>query len=302
MRRNSRALRLLPLLSCICLLIGCSRTPTPTDVAAVPPVSGQRAVATMNSPISSDWHRWRGPNANGTSPDTNWNPVFPEDGPKEVWKQKVSAGFSSVSVANNRVYTMGNTGSDDLIYCFALEDGKQLWTQSYPQSIDPKFYEGGPSATPTIDGDAIYTLSRTGDLFCLEAVSGKVIWSKNVARELRLEIPEWGYSSSVLIQGNLAIVNVGTFGTAFDKNTGAVIWKTGRDASGYATPVPFNLGNTPALAIFAAGYIVGLKEADGSLLWRHPWKTDYGVNAADPIISGNTVFISSGYGTGCALI
>lgn len=300
---------LLLLLPATLLLSGCPGPRAPLETAQ-PPIEGTRSTqalaeltAATDSPAPAiEWHRWRGPNLDGISPDSNWNPVFPPDGPKQLWKNKVGVGFSSISVSNGRVYTMGHADKQDSVYCFDLETGQEIWTHSYPAELGDKYYEGGPSATPAVDGNAVYTLSKVGDLFCLNAATGEVIWSKNLSRELSAEIPTWGYASSVLTQGDRAFVNVGTFGTALDKNNGEILWTTGKDASGYATPVPFTMEGEPALAIFAAHYVVGVKQSDGKLLWRHPWKTDYDVNAADPIVSGNTVFISSGYNTGCALL
>lgn len=295
----------LPLLAAACLVFCGCPGPRPALKSAQPPVEGQRtngASVEQARQASSEWFRYRGPNLDGISTDTNWNPVFPSDGPRQLWRQNVGTGFSSMSVANGRVYTMGHKDDEDSVYCFDLDTGEQIWRHAYPAELDPKYYEGGPSATPTVDGNAVYTLSKVGDLFCLNAATGEVIWSKNLSQELGAEIPTWGYASSVLIVGDRAFVNVGTFGTALNKANGEVIWTTGKDASGYATPVPFNMNGEPALAVFAAHYITGIKQSDGSMLWRHPWKTSYDVNAADPIVSGNTVFISSGYGTGCALI
>lgn len=287
------------------VLCGCPRPRAPLE-SAQPPVEGTRSnsntTAENSAAAPGEWYRWRGPDLTGISPDKNWNPEFPPEGPKQLWKQNVGAGFSSMSVANGRVYTMGHKSGQDTVYCFDLESGREIWKHSYPAELGDKYYGGGPSATPTVDGNAVYTLSKLGDIFCLDSSTGKVIWSKNLSKELSAEIPTWGFASSVLVMDDRAFVNVGTFGTALNKNNGEVIWTTGKDASGYATPVPFTMDGEPALAIFAAHYIVGIHQSDGSMLWRHPWKTDYDVNAADPIISGNTVFISSGYGTGCALI
>ena len=287
------------------VLCGCPGPRAPLE-SAQPPVEGTRSnssAATENPAAhSKDWYRWRGPELTGISPDTNWNPQFPPEGPKQLWKQKVGTGFSSMSVADGRVYTMGHKSGQDTVFCFDLESGEEIWKHSYPAELGDKYYAGGPSSTPTVDGNAVYTLSKLGDIFCFNAENGNVIWSKNLSKELSAEIPTWGFASAVLIEHDRAFVNVGTFGTALNKNNGEVIWTTGKDASGYATPVPFRMDREPALAIFAAHYIVGIKQSDGAMLWRHPWKTDYDVNAADPIVSGNTVFISSGYGTGCALI
>jgi outer membrane protein assembly factor BamB len=143
-------------------------------------------------------------------------------------------------------------------------------------------------------------------LFCLDAATGKIVWQKNVNDELGLTVfkehtPEWGYAGSPLVQGEKLILNVGTAGAALDKTSGKVIWSTGKQLSGYSTHVPFNVGGETHLAVFGAkgAYAVALK--DGKQLWHYPFETSYDVNAADPILVGNKVFISAGYGHGAAL-
>ena len=104
---------------------------------------------------------------NGISRETGWLAKWPDEGPKRLWKASVGTGFSSMSVSRGHLYTMGNDGKDtDTVYCFDAATGAQLWKHPYPCLLDPKFYEGGTSATPTVDGGHVYTLSRKGDLFC----------------------------------------------------------------------------------------------------------------------------------------
>jgi outer membrane protein assembly factor BamB len=124
----------------------------------------------------------------------------------------------------------------------------------------------------------------------------------NIAKETGAEYPQWGFAGSPLAFGEMLILNVGKYGTAVEKKTGKVIWKTGKEAAGYASAVPFSAGGTRGLAIFGGKELAGVDTLTGKLLWSFPWKTDYEVNAADPIFSGDTVFISSGYGTGGGLI
>lgn len=251
---------------------------------------------------AADWPHWRGTNFNGISAETNWNTKWPAEGPKQLWKANVGTGFSSVSVSKGRVYTMGNEKNLDTVFCFEAETGKEIWKHSYPSPLDAKYYEGGPSVTPTVDGDRVYTLGRKGDLFCLETSSGKVVWQKNLAKELGAEIPTWGFAGSPLIEKNFLILNVGSAGTALDKTTGKVVWFSGKEPSGYSTAVPTEYNGQRCVVLFGAKTVFVATVADGKKLWEHEWKTQYDVNAADPIVASNKVFISAGYNHGCALL
>jgi outer membrane protein assembly factor BamB len=249
-----------------------------------------------------DWYRWRGPDLNGISKETGWQAQWPAEGPKQLWKASVGTGFASFSVSRGRVYTMGNTNNTDSTFCLDARTGKVVWHHSYPCPLDPNSFEGGPCATPTVADGRVYTFSRKGDLFCLDAAKGKVIWSKQLNRELGLEIPRWGCASSALVEGPLAVVNMGSAGVALDKKSGKVVWTSAKGPGAYATPVPFRMGGERCLAIFSAQSLIAVKSACGQELWSYPWKTDYDVNAADPIVAGDQLFISSGYHHGGALL
>ena len=200
---------------------------------------------------------------------------------------------------------MGNKGGMDVAFCLDANTGAEIWRHSYPQPLDDRQFEGGPAGTPTLDGDRVYTLSHEGDLFCLAASSGKVLWSKNLPRDFGGIRPSWGYSGSPLVDGDLVIVDSGGGGAstvALAKATGALKWKAGNDAAGYSSPVAFNLAGTRCVAIFKANALVGLNAANGQELWRYRWKTYADINAATPIVLGDKVFITSGYGKGCALL
>ncbi|MGO8926437.1 MAG: PQQ-binding-like beta-propeller repeat protein [Limisphaerales bacterium] len=249
-----------------------------------------------------DWPCWRGPDRNGISPEKGWQTQWPAEGPKQLWKASVGTGFSSFSVSDGRVYTMGNTANTDWVFCLEAATGKRLWGHSYPCPLAANNFEGGPCATPTVADGRVYTFSRKGDLFCLDAAKGIVIWSKNLNRELGLEIPTWGCASSVWIEGPMAVVNMGSAGVALDRKSGQVVWVSAKGPGAYATPVPFKRGSELCLAILSRQALVAVKAADGHELWSYPWKTDYDVNAADPIVDGDKIFISSGYNHGGALL
>ncbi len=251
---------------------------------------------------AAEWHRWRGADFDGITSETNWTHDWPDGRPTEVWKASVGTGFSSMSVREGRLYTMGHKQGNDIVFCLDTETGEEIWRFKYAAPLHAKFYEGGPSATPTLHADVVYTFGKAGDLYCLNAKTGEVIWGKNLQEKLGLTSPTWGFAGSPLVQEDLVIVNAGQYGTALNKKTGEIAWTTGQAASGYASPVPFTLNDQKAIAIFASESIAVVSLENGELLARHPWDTSNDVNAADPIIQGNKIFISSGYGKGCALI
>jgi len=252
---------------------------------------------------AADWYRWRGPDLNGVSRETGWQAKWPDNGPNQLWKASLGAGCSSISVSQGRAYTMGNIeGGFDVVYCFDAATGKLVWRHSYLCDLDPKNFEGGPTATPAVDDNRVYTFSRKGDLLCLDAAYGRIIWAKNVSQDPGCQSPTWGFAGSALVEGGLVILNAGPAGTAFDKSTGKLAWSSGRSRPGYSTPVPFDNGTQRAVAIFGADTLQVVNPANGKSLWSFPWKTEYDLNAADPVISSNKLFLSSGYGHGCALI
>jgi len=259
-------------------------------------ISGLLAFA-FHTP-AADWPCFRGPDHNGISKETGWSAKWPAEGPKQLWQAKVGIGFASLAVSAGRVYTTGNAKDTDTVFCFDANTGAKLWEYAYPAPLDPKYYEGGPSATPTLDGDRVFTFSKRGLVHCLDAARGTLIWSKNLMEELKAKMPTWGFASSVLIEDNLAIVNVGSAGAALDKMTGKVVWSSGPDETGYSTPVPITAGGQRAVALAIKQDVVALGVKDGKEIWRFPWKTSYDVNAADPILDGSKVFVSSGYNHG----
>ena len=259
---------------------------------------------------AADWPNWRGPNYNGISNEKNWDPLKIKEGVKPLWKASVGIGFSTISVSDGRAYTMGNTGTkdkdesehSDIVFCLDAETGKEIWSYPYPQPLDPKSYEGGSLASPTVISGKVFTVSKNGLAFCFNAKTGEVIWQKDLSKELGIKRTTWGHSGSPVVIDNMVIYNAGSMGVALNKEDGSLIWQGGKEPGGYATAVPFMSGNRKCIAMFSFSEVIGLDAATGKELWRYPWKTKYDVNAADPIIVGNKIFISSGYSVGCAVI
>lgn len=247
------------------------------------------------SAAAGDWPRFRGENFDGVSPEKDWLGKWPEGQPKQLWKRNVGVGFASVTVAAGRVYAVGNSKDLDTIYCFDALTGKEVWKHSYEQKLAPKYYDGGPSATPTVDGDRVFHLSKQGDAICLQAKTGTQVWHINVKKEHGVAEPEWGFAGSPHIEGELVILNAGTRGMALKKTDGTKVWVSGKEAAAYASPVPFQFKGQLALAVFGASGLYAVDPATGAQIWQFPWKTEYDVNAADPVVIGSDLFITSGY-------
>jgi outer membrane protein assembly factor BamB len=258
-------------------------------------------LSTGASALADDWPHWRGPNHNGISREQGWLDQWPQSGPPVVWKASVGTGFSSVAVSQGRLYSMGNQDNTDTVYCLDAATGKPLWKHSYKSDLGDHLFEGGPTATPTIDDGQVYTLGRWGDLFCFDALSGRVLWSKNVQKETNARVPDWGFAGSPLIHDNLLVLNVGKAGTAVEKITGKVVWRSEDEAAGYSTPVPLQRGGDWFALVSSGNAFTAVNIKTGKELWQIRWVTRYGVNAADPILAGDHIFLSSGYTKGAAL-
>lgn len=257
------------------------------------------AIASMQA---EDWPRYRGSNFDGISKEKNWLGAWPGGQPKSLWKKNVGVGFASMVVSGGHLFTTGHAGKEDRVYCLDATTGTEVWSFAYSQNLDPKYYEGGPSATPTVHGGRVYVLGKQGDAFCLDAATGKTVWTRNLHKEHGAELPDWGFAGSAHVEGDLVIFNAGTSGIALRADTGDKVWASGKDASGYSTPVPFISDGKPALALFGAKQVFAVEPRTGKVLWQHPWVTEYDVNAADPAVSGDLMFLSSGYGKGGGVI
>jgi outer membrane protein assembly factor BamB len=245
-----------------------------------------------------DWPRWRGPEGNGISRETGWLDRWPDAGVPVRWKVNVGLGFSCMAVAGSRVVTMGNANNTDTVWCLDAATGEPIWKHSYPADLGDKYFDGGTAGTPTLAGDRVYTLSRWGDLFCLDRSSGRVVWSKNVQSETGASLPGWGFGGSPVVHGDRLLLNVGDAGLALNKETGAILWQSEPTEAGYSTPYLVKRGGRTLALLGSGKSYVAVDAADGGEVWRVRWLTQYGVNAADPIVKDSILFISTGYGKG----
>ncbi len=247
---------------------------------------------------AADWPHWRGPNHDGISAEKDLVTSWGESGPKVLWERAIGPSYSSMACVGGRIYTCGTQDDRQVLFCLDAKTGKEIWKQAFGDGYSDG--EGdGTRATPTVDDGRVFILGAHGRLVCFDAETGKESWSRKFDNR-----PSWGYSGSVLVEGDLAIVSAGRADgalLALDKKTGRPVWKHGDAKPGYATPYPFTFNGKRYVCGFMARNAIIVELETGKQVWSMPWETDWHVNAATPIFHDGHLFLASGYNTGCGL-
>ncbi|MDR3710806.1 MAG: PQQ-binding-like beta-propeller repeat protein [Capsulimonadaceae bacterium] len=255
--------------------------------------------------LAHDWPAFRGPDANGISPETGINKNWAARPPKMLWTQPMTdEGYAGPSEKDGAVFIVDHLGTDDIVRSFDLTTGAEKWRYTYPDAATSNY--GFTRATPSVDGHRVYIYSRLGRLICLTAATGKLVWQRDIIGEFHGRRPGWDMADSPLIDGNRVVVYGGgpdASVVVVDKTTGATIWSGGgSEMPGYSTPVLATIGGVKQYVCMLFASVEGVDWQTGRLLWSYPWKTGANVNAATPLVIGDSVFIASGYGHGCAML
>lgn len=263
------------------------------------------------SALSADWGQYRGPSHDGISTETvaKW----PEAGPKLAWKAAMNAGFSSISVAEGIAATLvlreKEGAQREHVLALDANTGKELWAAAlavgkYDRGGDDGTPENkggdGPRSTPTIDGGKIYVLDGRLSLACFDAKTGKSVWTRDLAGDHKASINRWQSAASPVVEGDLIFVAGGGEGESLlgiDKNAGQTVWKGESDAITHATPTIGTIHGVPQVIFFTQTGLVACELKTGKVLWRHPYNFNVST-AASPIIAGDIVYCSAGYGVG----
>ncbi len=256
-------------------------------------------------PISipaADWPQFRGADRTDISPETGLLKQWPAEGPKQVWLYKEAGkGYSGFSVVNGWLFTLGTRDEKEVLLALKADTGKEIWATPLAEIL-PNNWGDGPRGTPTVDADRVYALSGKGTLVCASVKDGKILWQKTMA-ELGGKTPGWGYTESPLVDGNLvACTPGGKQGAiaAFDKMTGVLAWQSTEftDGAQYASLVPADINGVHQFVQLTQQSVVGVSAKDGKQLWRAEWPGKTAV-IPTPIVKGNAVYVTSGYGVGC---
>jgi outer membrane protein assembly factor BamB len=260
------------------------------------------------SVFAEDWPQWLGPKRDSVWRETGILEKFPKDGPTIKWRVPVSGGYSGPAVAGGRVFVTdyvvekGKVANpmarvklegNERILCFSATDGKLLWKHEYgcPYHLS---YPAGPRATPTVADGKVYTLGAEGNLFCLDAEKGTVVWSRELKKEYKTETPLWGFACNPLVDGQKLICLAGGEGSvvvAFDKDTGKELWRSlSNNQPGYGTPAIIAAGGKQQLIVWDPKGIHALDPETGKQYWSVELEPDAGMSIMTPRKAGDYLF------------
>lgn len=221
--------------------------------------------------------------------------------PKELWRKQIGEGWSAFSVAGGFAYTMEQRGEKETTICYELTTGEVVWVHGEDVRFEESMGDDGPRSTPTVVDGKVISYGATGILNCLDARTGKVLWGKDALAEVGQEVPTWAKSCSPLIVDGKVIVTLGKQAeknlAAFELSSGKLLWRSGDYSSSYASPVVATLAGKRQIVAIQQKSVDGYEIESGEILWSFPIGNPQG-NCASPMIVGDTVITSSGYGYG----
>ena len=252
-----------------------------------------------------DWPQWRGPDRTDVSQETGLLKTWPAAGPKRVWLfENAGHGYSGPAIVDGKLFTLGTRSGNEILLVLDANTGKELWTARLGAILDNDWGDG-PRGTPAVDGDRVYALSGPGNIVCVSAVDGKILWQVTM-QSLGGEVPNWGYTESVLVDGPLVLCTPGGSKgavAALDKLTGKLRWQSKQftEPAHYSSVVAARINDAAQYVQRTETSIVGLAAVDGKLLWETSFPGRTAV-IPTPIVRGNEVYVTAGYGAGSKLV
>jgi outer membrane protein assembly factor BamB len=279
--------------------------PTPTEKAATP--TGTSSAATAPAPttattapvdVSVDapaaWPGFRGPRRDaiirGVRIETDWT----RTPPVEMWRRPIGPGWSSFAVSGDFAYTQEQRGEDEIVSCYRLTTGEPVWTHRDPARFWESNGGAGPRGTPSLHNGRVYALGATGIVNALDARTGKVVWSRNAAKDTGAQLPGWGFTSSPLVVGDVVVVATSGRLAGYDAGTGNLRWTKQTGGGGYSSPHPVTAGGVSQVVLLSAAGATAVAPADGAVLWQHKWE-GAGVAIVQPAaVTGDDLLVTAG--------
>ncbi|MEY4939592.1 MAG: hypothetical protein RIQ93_1327 [Verrucomicrobiota bacterium] len=258
-----------------------------------------------SSAANFDWPQWRGPDRTDVSKETGLLKTWPAGGPRRVWMyEQGGSGYSGPAIVNGKLFTLGTRDGNEVLLALDANTGNEVWFAKLGQVLDND-WGNGPRGTPSVDGDRVYAMSGPGVLSCVNTANGTIIWQTTM-KSLGGALPHWGYTESVLVDGDVVLCTPGGSKgalAALDKKTGKLRWQSKEftDAAHYSSIVPAVINNTPQYVQRTEQSVVGIAAQDGKLLWKTSFPGRTAV-IPTPIVRGNEVYVTAGYGSGCKMV
>ncbi len=267
--------------------------------------------------VTEDWPTFLGPRQDGHTRETRLSKTWPDAGPELVWEMERGQGFACPVVQGDRLVVTHRVGNETHVDCLQAETGRRWWRFSFPTAYRPRYIsDAGPRSTPLISGERVFVHGVTGGLYCLDLLTGRVVWMRDLHTEFGLSDGFFGVVSSPLVHGELLIVTLGAPGgptvAAFDRASGKLVWGSGtRWGADCSSPVLAGMGEQQKLFVLTGGEsrpptggLMVLDPRTGALDFEYPFrsKTFESVNGASPVVAGDRVFLTAAYNTGSAML
>ena len=273
-----------------------------------------------------DWPGFLGASGDSKSPERGILTKWPAAGPKLVWQRRLGDGYAMPSVSRGRLFVFDRVNDNARLACLHSETGHLLWEFKYKTDYEDLYgYSNGPRCCPVIDDERVYLYGAEGLLHCLRVTDGRLIWKVDTVATFGVVQNFFGVGSTPVVEGDQLVVQVGgstpetqdvapgrlnevasngTAVVAFDKFTGQVRFRAGDELASYASPILATIDQRRWCFVFARGGLLGLNPTDGRIDFHYPWRSRKleSVNASNPVVVGNEVFISETYGPGSSLL
>jgi outer membrane protein assembly factor BamB len=286
-----------------------SGDPNSSNSSSTSPANSNESkpVATEPKTTRSYWTNYRGPARDGRYDEQPIRADWPAEGLPLLWKQPIGGGYASFVVAEGMAFTIEQRRRQEIVAAYDLQTGRELWTHGADAEFVESMGGDGPRATPTWEAGRLWALGAEGDLRCFDARTGKLNWSKNILSDNGASNLQWGMAAAPLIVDDKVVVlpggRNGKSVVAYNKLTGAPVWKSLNDTQAYVSPMLVTLAGKRQIVVETANRVVGLAVEDGASLWETSWDTGMGINCSQPlVVDANRLFLSSGYGKGAALV